>query len=177
MSSGGGAGLSIHQPPRREEHAMPRQYVCLWFDRQAEDAANFYTSVFPNSTIGTVSRYPDDSGERAGEVLTVAFELDGVPYVGLNGGPQFTFDEAISITVDCADQAEIDHYWDALTADGGEEGPCGWLKDKFGLSWQIVPQDWDAIFSTDPDRAARVSAAMMTMKKLDIAALEAAGDA
>ena len=103
---------------------MPRQYVCLWFDRQAEDAAHFYTSVFPNSSIGTVSRYPDDSGERAGEVLTVAFELDGVPYVGLNGGPQFTFDEAISITVDCKDQAEIDHYWDTLTADGGEEGPC-----------------------------------------------------
>jgi predicted 3-demethylubiquinone-9 3-methyltransferase (glyoxalase superfamily) len=156
---------------------MPRQYVCLWFDRQAEDAATFYTSVFPNSSIGTIARYPDESGDRGGEVLTVAFELDGVPYVGLNGGPQFTFDEAISITVDCKDQAEIDHYWDALTADGGQESQCGWLKDKFGLSWQVVPADWDDIFSADPERASKVFAAMMTMGKLDIAALEAAGNA
>ena len=110
-------------------------------------------------------------------MLTVAFELDGVPYVALNGGPQFTFDEAISITIDCKDQAEIDHYWDALTADGGEGGPCGWLKDRFGLSWQVVPENWDDIASGDPDRAAKVFAAMMTMGKLDIAALEAAGNA
>ena len=156
---------------------MPRQYVCLWFDRQAQEAAEFYTSVFPNSSIGTIARYPEGSGERAGEVITVSFELDGVPYVGLNGGPQFTFDEAISITIDCKDQAEIDHYWEALTADGGQESQCGWLKDKFGLSWQVVPQDWDDIFSTDPERAGKVFAAMMTMGKLDIAALEAAGNA
>jgi predicted 3-demethylubiquinone-9 3-methyltransferase (glyoxalase superfamily) len=156
---------------------MPRQYVCLWFDRQAQDAAEFYTSVFPSSTIGTIARYPEGSGERAGEVLTVGFELDGVPYVALNGGPQFTFDEAVSITIDCKDQAEIDRYWEALTADGGQEGPCGWLKDRFGLSWQVVPENWDEIASGDPDRAAKVFAAMMTMHKLDIAALEAAGNA
>ena len=154
---------------------MPRTYVCLWFDDQAEAAAEFYTTVFPDSSIGTVARYPEGSGERAGQVLTVAFELDGVPYVGLNGGPQFTFDEAISITVDCKNQAEIDHYWDALTADGGQEGPCGWLKDRFGLSWQVVPENWDQIASGEPERAAKVFDAMMSMKKLDIAVLEAAG--
>jgi predicted 3-demethylubiquinone-9 3-methyltransferase (glyoxalase superfamily) len=156
---------------------MPRNYVCLWFDRQAQEAAEFYTSVFPNSTIGTIAHYPKGSGDREGEVLTVAFELDGVPYVALNGGPEFTFDEAISITVDCADQAEIDHYWEALTASGGEEGPCGWLKDRFGLSWQVVPQDWDSLYSDDPDRAAKVFAALMQMRKIDIAALEAAAEA
>jgi len=156
---------------------MPRTYVCLWFDTRAHEAAEFYTSVFPRSHIGTVTRYPQGSGAREGEVLTVEFELDGVRYVALNGGPEFTFDEAISITIDCRDQEEIDHYWQALTADGGEEGPCGWLKDRFGLSWQVVPENWDEIASGDPDRAAKVFAAMMTMKKLDIAALEAAGAA
>lgn len=156
---------------------MPRTYVCLWFDTQAEEAAEFYTSVFPNSKVGTIARYPAGSGEREGQVLTVAFELDGVPYVALNGGPQFSFNEALSITVDCADQEEIDHYWEALTAGGGEEGPCGWLKDRFGLSWQVVPENWDEIASGDPQRASKVFAAMMQMKKLDIAALEAAGAA
>jgi predicted 3-demethylubiquinone-9 3-methyltransferase (glyoxalase superfamily) len=156
---------------------MPRTYPCLWFDRQAKEAADFYTSVFPNSQITTVAHYPEGAGERAGEVLTVAFELDGTPYVALNGGPEFAFDEAISITIDCKDQDEIDHYWDLLTADGGEEGPCGWLKDRFGLSWQVVPENWDEIATGDPDRAAKVFAAMMSMKKLDIAALEAAGSA
>jgi predicted 3-demethylubiquinone-9 3-methyltransferase (glyoxalase superfamily) len=156
---------------------MPRNYVCLWFDRQAQEAAEFYTSVFPNSEIGTVSHYPQGSGERAGEVLTVAFELDGVRYVALNGGPEFSFDEAISITVECADQAEIDHYWQALTAGGGEEGPCGWLKDRFGLSWQVTPANWDALYTGDPERAAKVFAALMQMKKIDVAALEAAGNA
>jgi len=112
---------------------------------------------------------------REGQVLTVAFELDGARYLALNGGPDFAFTEAISITIDVADQAELDRYWDALTADGGEEGPCGWLKDKFGLSWQVVPKNWDEIANGDPDRAARVFAAMMQMKRLDIAALEAAG--
>jgi predicted 3-demethylubiquinone-9 3-methyltransferase (glyoxalase superfamily) len=161
--------------PHREETAMPRTYPCLWFDTQALDAAEFYTSVFPNSSIGTVARYPEGSGERAGQVLTVAFELDGAAYVALNGGPEFTFDEAISITIDCKDQAEIDRYWEALTADGGEEGPCGWLKDKFGLSWQVVPEKWDEIASGGGERAAKVFAAMMKMRKLDIAVLEAAG--
>ena len=154
---------------------MPRTYPCLWFDTQAQEAAEFYTSVFPNSVIRTVAHYPEGSGARAGDVLTVAFELDGTPYIALNGGPEFHFDEAISLTIDCKDQAEIDHYWTALTADGGEEGPCGWLKDRFGLSWQVVPENWDEIASGDPDRAAKVFAAMMPMMKLDIAVLEAAG--
>ena len=157
---------------------MPAIIPCLWFAGQAEEAARFYVSVFPNSRVLSVNPAPVGTpGVEEGAVLTVEYELDGARFTGLNGGPQFTFDEAVSFQVDTADQAETDHYWDALTADGGEEGPCGWLKDKFGLSWQVVPHDWDAIFSTDPDRAARVFAAMMTMKKLDIAALEAAGDA
>jgi predicted 3-demethylubiquinone-9 3-methyltransferase (glyoxalase superfamily) len=156
---------------------MPRTYPCLWFDTAAEDAAKFYTATFPNSSIGTVARYPEGSGEREGQVLTVAFELDGAPYLALNGGPEFSFDEAISLMVDCADQAEIDYYWEALAADGGSEGPCGWLKDRYGVSWQVVPKNWDEIASGDPQRAAKVFAAMMTMKKLDIAALEAAGEA
>ncbi|GAA4721170.1 VOC family protein [Pedococcus ginsenosidimutans] len=156
---------------------MPRTYPCLWFDTRAEEAAEFYTGLFPNSKINAVTRYPAGSGEREGTVLTVEFELDGAPYLALNGGPEFTFDEAISITIDVKDQAELDHYWDALTADGGEESMCGWLKDKFGLSWQVVPEHWDQIASGDPERAAKVFAAMMTMRKLDIAALEAAGDA
>ncbi|WP_406832671.1 VOC family protein [Pedococcus sp. KACC 23699] len=155
---------------------MPRTYPCLWFDTDAQPAAEFYTSLFPNSKITTVSHYPKGSGDREGQVLTVAFELDGAPYLALNGGPQFTFDEAISITIDVKDQAELDHYWDALVADGGQESMCGWLKDKFGLSWQVVPEHWDEIATGDPDRAARVFAAMMTMKRLDIAALEAAGN-
>ena len=156
---------------------MPRTYPCLWFDRQAQEAAEFYVSVFPRSTITTVTRYPEGSGERAGEVLTVGFELDGTPYVALNGGPEFSFDEAISLTVDCKDQEEIDYYWEALSSKGGEEGPCGWLKDRFGLSWQVVPENWGEIASGDPDRAAKVFTAMMTMKKLDMAALDAAGRA
>lgn len=156
---------------------MPRTQICLWFDTRAQEAAEFYTSVFPNSNIGTIAYYPKGSGAREGQVLTVTFELDGSRFLALNGGPDFTFDEAVSVVVDCADQAEIDHYWDALRADGGEEGPCGWLKDRFGLSWQVVPAHWDEIASGDPDRAAKVFAAMMQMKKLDIAALEAAGDA
>ncbi|HEX5427385.1 MAG TPA: VOC family protein [Pedococcus sp.] len=155
---------------------MPSTYPCLWFDTRAQEAAEFYTSLFPNSRLGTITNYPKGSGEREGQVLTVAFELDGARYLALNGGPDFSFTEAISITIDVEDQAELDRYWDALTADGGEEGPCGWLKDKFGLSWQVVPKNWDEIASDDPDRAARVFAAMMQMKRLDIAALEAAGE-
>jgi len=154
---------------------MPSTYPCLWFDTQAQEAAEFYTALFPNSRVTTTTTYPKGSGDREGQVLTVAFELDGARYLALNGGPDFAFTEAISITIDVADQAELDRYWDALTADGGEEGPCGWLKDKFGLSWQVVPKNWDEIANGDPDRAARVFAAMMQMKRLDIAALEAAG--
>jgi len=156
---------------------MPRTYTCLWFDDQALEAAEFYTSVFPNSRITSTTRYPAGSGEREGQVLTVDFDLDGVHYQGLNGGPEFHFDEAISICVEVADQAELDRYWEALIADGGEEGPCGWCKDRFGLSWQVVPANWEEVYSGDPARAAAVFAAMMQMGKLDIAALEAAGDA
>jgi predicted 3-demethylubiquinone-9 3-methyltransferase (glyoxalase superfamily) len=153
---------------------MPSTYPCLWFDTQAQEAADFYTSLFPHSRIGTITKYPKGSGEREGQVLTVAFEIDGARYLALNGGTDFTFTEAISITIDVKDQPELDRYWDALTADGGEEGPCGWLKDRFGLSWQVVPANWDEVAGGDPDRAARVFAALMQMKKIDIAALEAA---
>jgi predicted 3-demethylubiquinone-9 3-methyltransferase (glyoxalase superfamily) len=154
---------------------MPRTYPCLWFDTQAQEAAEFYTSLFPNSRIVTVTRYPEGTGDRVGEVLTVSFELDGAYYLALNGGPEFTFDEAISITIDCEDQAEIDRYWDALVANGGQEGPCGWLKDKYGLSWQVVPTGMEEVFSDpDPERAKRAMEAMLKMRKLDIEALRSA---
>ena len=155
---------------------MRKLTTCLWFDTEGEEAARFYTSVFPNSRITGVTHYGSAGPRDEGTVMTVQFELDGMPFVALNGGPDFDFTEAISLQIHCETQEEVDRYWETLS-EGGEEGPCGWLKDKFGLSWQIVPQDWDAIFSTDPDRAAKVFAAMMTMKKLDIAALEAAGEA
>jgi predicted 3-demethylubiquinone-9 3-methyltransferase (glyoxalase superfamily) len=149
---------------------------CLWFDRQAEDAAKFYCTIFPNSKITDVSRYPENlPGDRAGEVLTVAFELDGKSFTGLNGGPQFTFSEAVSFQIEVDTQVELDRYWNALLADGGQESQCGWLKDRFGLSWQVVPTQL-AKLMTSPDRNAanRVAAAMMQMVKLDIAQLEAA---
>jgi predicted 3-demethylubiquinone-9 3-methyltransferase (glyoxalase superfamily) len=154
---------------------MPTTRPCLWFDTQSLEAAEFYVSVFPNSSITTVTHYPQGSGDRAGQVLTVAFELDGSPFLALDGGPDFSFSEAVSFEVPCADQSEIDYYWDALSGDGGETGPCGWLKDRFGLSWQVVPADWDRLYDEDePDKAAKVFAAMMQMSKLDIAALRAA---
>jgi predicted 3-demethylubiquinone-9 3-methyltransferase (glyoxalase superfamily) len=147
----------------------------LWFDTEAEEAAQLYTSLFPNSRIAEVTYYGEAGPREAGLVMTVAFELDGQRFVALNGGPNFSFTEAVSFVVDCADQAEVDHYWDALTADGGEEGPCGWLKDRFGLSWQIVPRRLRELIA-DPDRAKteRVMESMMKMKKLDVAELEAA---
>jgi predicted 3-demethylubiquinone-9 3-methyltransferase (glyoxalase superfamily) len=161
---------------RREERAMPRITPNLWFDTQGLEAAEFYVSVFPNSRIVNVLHYPEDSMRPAGEVLTVEFELDGQEYVAINGGPEFTFDEAISLLINCKDQAEIDHYWEKLT-EGGEEGPCGWLKDKFGLSWQVCPTGMAELFN-DPDksRASRAMKAMMSMKKIDLAALQAAAD-
>ena len=146
----------------------------LWFDGNVEEAANFYVSVFPNSRIVATTRYPEGA-DKAGEVLTVEWELNGNPFVGINGGPQFTFDEAISFQITCDDQEEIDRYWAALTADGGEEGPCGWVKDRFGLSWQVVPDGMAEIFS-DPARAKPAFEAMMKMRKLDLAALRAAAD-
>jgi predicted 3-demethylubiquinone-9 3-methyltransferase (glyoxalase superfamily) len=124
-----------------------------------------------------VTRYPEDAPREAGMVMTVEFELDGQRIVAINGGPQFSFDEAVSLQIDCADQAEVDHYWSALSADGGSEGPCGWLKDKFGLSWQVVPVGMDDVFNDDdPERARRAMAAMLKMGKLDVAELQRAAD-
>jgi predicted 3-demethylubiquinone-9 3-methyltransferase (glyoxalase superfamily) len=153
---------------------------CLWFDTQAEEAAKFYCSVFKNSKIITVSRYPEAGQEihkkPAGSVMVVAFELEGIPFTALNGGPQFKFDEAISFQIMCDSQDEIDHHWYALAKDG-QEGPCGWLKDKFGLSWQVVPSAIPKMMSdADSKKSARVMNAFMTMKKLDLAALRRAFD-
>ena len=153
---------------------MPKITPCLWFDTQGEDAARFYTSIFPSSRIVEVARYGEAGPRDAGTVMVVRFELDGQEFVALNGGPEFTFDEAISFQIDCADQAEVDRYSEALT-DGGEQGPCGWVKDRFGLSWQVVPARLMELLS-DPDeaRAQRAMAAMLEMRKIDIAAVEAA---
>ena len=148
----------------------------LWFDTQAEEAASFYVSVFKNSHIATVNRYPEGAPGPAGTVMTVEFELDGQRFVGINGGPQFTFDEAVSFQINCEDQAEVDYFWERLT-EGGEESQCGWLKDKYGLSWQVVPQGMDEVFAdSDPERAQRAMQAMLGMRKLDLAALQAAAD-
>ena len=149
----------------------------LWFDHQAEEAARFYVSIFPNSKIGRVARYGEAGPGPAGTVLTVDFVLDGQEYTAINGGPEFTFDEAISLLINCADQDEVDYYWNALTADGGEESQCGWLKDKFGLSWQVVPEGWEKLYTSDDKEAAkRALNAMYGMRKLDLAALQAAFD-
>jgi predicted 3-demethylubiquinone-9 3-methyltransferase (glyoxalase superfamily) len=148
----------------------------LWFDTQAEEAAEFYISVFPDSRVVNVARYTEAGPREAGTVMTVEFELDGNRFVAINGGPEFTFDEAVSFQVDCETQEQIDYYWERLS-DGGSEGPCGWLKDRFGLSWQIVPTGMEELFN-DPDqsRATRAMAALLKMGKLDIAALRAAAD-
>jgi predicted 3-demethylubiquinone-9 3-methyltransferase (glyoxalase superfamily) len=157
---------------------MPTTIPCLWFDFVAEEAARHYTSIFPNSSIGAITRYPaqNPTGAAEGTALTVEFTLDGRPYTALNGGPQFPFTEAVSLQIMCADQAEVDHYWERLTQ-GGEEGPCGWLKDRFGLSWQVVPVDWVTMLN-DPDqeRAHRGFQAVMGMKKLDLAEILRAAD-
>lgn len=150
---------------------------CLWFDKEAEEAAKHYVSIFANSRIGSVARYTgegkDIHGKDEGTVMTVEFELDGQRFTALNGGPQFPFTEAISLQVGCADQEEVDYYW-AHLSEGGEEGPCGWLKDRYGLSWQIVPDVLPQLLSGDPEGAARVTQAFMKMKKFDIAALKQA---
>jgi predicted 3-demethylubiquinone-9 3-methyltransferase (glyoxalase superfamily) len=146
----------------------------LWFDTQAEEAAAFYISVFKNSRIVKTTPYTASGPGPEGSTMLVEFELDGQRFVGINGGPMFTFDEAISFEIACEDQAEVDYYWDKLT-EGGEESQCGWLKDKFGVSWQVVPEGMDAIFA-DPDPAAaeRAVQAMFGMRKLDLAALREA---
>ncbi len=148
----------------------------LWFDGQAEQAAHFYTSVFPRSRVVAVTRFPEGAPRPAGSVMTAEFVLDGHRFVALNGGPEFTFNEAVSFQVPCATQDEVDHYWRRL-ADGGREGPCGWLTDRFGLSWQIVPTVLDELITDpDPQRARRVTEAMLGMGKLDIAALQRAAE-
>ncbi|PYC67639.1 hypothetical protein C7C46_30085 [Streptomyces tateyamensis] len=148
--------------------------VCLWFDGQAEEAAQFYVSVFPDGRLGRTARYNEAGPGPEGSVMAVEFEVNGLQFTGLNGGPQFTFSEAISIQIPCADQAEVDYYWDKLT-EGGEEGPCGWLKDRFGVSWQVFPAELIALNSDpDPVKAARTMRAMMQMGKLDLAALRRA---
>jgi predicted 3-demethylubiquinone-9 3-methyltransferase (glyoxalase superfamily) len=153
---------------------MQKITPCLWFDTEGEEAAEFYISVFPNSRIVDVGRYGEAGPREAGTVMAVSFELGGQKFVALNGGPEFTFSEAISFQVSCEDQDEVDYYWNALS-EGGEEGPCGWLKDRFGLSWQIVPTRLMELLS-DPDkeRAQRAMAAMLEMKKIVIAEVEAA---
>lgn len=153
---------------------MTRITPNLWFDTQGEEAAAFYCSIFPNSEIRGVSHSTDAGPRPAGTVLTVDFVLDGQPFTAINGGPQFTFDEAVSFLVECEDQAEIDYYWERL-GDGGAEGQCGWVKDRYGLWWQVVPHDMAAVMSDpDPARAQRVVEAMLQMRKLDVAALRAA---
>ena len=142
--------------------------TCLWFDNQAEAAADFYCSVFKNSTVKNVVRYGDAGPGPKGHAMVVTFELDGREFMGLNGGPIFKFTEAISLVVHCEDQAEIDYFWEKLTADGGQESRCGWLKDKFGLSWQIVPKIIGQLMTGDPERASRVMMSVMPMKKLDL---------
>jgi len=143
----------------------------LWFDTQAEDAMNFYVSLFKNSKVHNVSRGPD------GRAFTVSFELDGQEFMGLNAGPQFKFNEAVSMYVDCADQAEVDYFWNALTADGGEEAMCGWLKDKYGLSWQIVPRQLTELMGDpDPEKSQRVMDAMLKMQRIIVADLQKAYD-
>lgn len=150
----------------------------LWFDTQAEEAAQFYCSVFPNSRVLGVTRYGDAGPGEAGTVMTADFELDGQRFVGINGGPQFPFTEAVSFQITCADQEEVDYFWQKLTADGGQESQCGWLKDRYGLSWQVVPEGMEeALGDADPERARRAMEAMLGMTKLDLAALHRAADA
>jgi predicted 3-demethylubiquinone-9 3-methyltransferase (glyoxalase superfamily) len=149
----------------------------LWFDTEAEDAAAFYVSVFDDSRIVNVTHYTEAGPREAGMVMTVEFELDGQRFVGINGGPQFSFDEAVSFAIECETQDEVDYYWEKLS-EGGEEGQCGWLKDRHGLSWQVVPTGMEELFADpDPDRARRAMEAMLKMSKLDVAALRQAADA
>jgi len=149
---------------------------CLWFNTEAEDAANFYTSVFEDAKVTGISRYGDAGPGEAGTVLTVSFELRGQEFVALNGGPEFAFSEALSFQVSCESQDEVDRFWNALS-EGGEEGPCGWLKDKYGLSWQIIPTALPELLSDhDPERSQRAMTAMLAMHKIDIAELRRAAE-
>ena len=149
--------------------------ICLWFDNQGEEAANFYTSIFKNSSIGSISRYGKEGvefhGMPEGTALVVSFKLNDMNFSALNGGPRFKFNESMSIVVSCDTQEEIDHYWNSLTADGGQESQRGWLKDKYGISWQIIPSILGSLMS-DPTKASRVTMAFMQMKKMDIETLK-----
>ena len=150
---------------------------CLWFDSEGEQAAEFYTSIFPNSKITDIARYGSAGPRPEGTVMTVTFELDGEKFVALNGGPDFTFNEAVSFQVSCKDQTEVDHYWSTLS-EGGEEGPCGWLKDRYGLSWQIIPEALPRLLGDeDKEKAQRVMAAMLEMGKIEVDQLERAAAA
>ena len=154
---------------------MDKLTPCLWFDFNAEEAVEFWLSVFKDGKVIDVTRYGDAMPQHKGKALVIRYELAGQHFMALNGGPQFKFSEAVSLSVNCKDQAEVDRYWAALTAGGGEEGPCGWLKDKFGLSWQVVPEVLPRYLNDpDPARAQRVFAAMMQMKKIEIAKLDEA---
>jgi predicted 3-demethylubiquinone-9 3-methyltransferase (glyoxalase superfamily) len=176
MSSVSLAGQRFPPNERTSSDMKAKITPNLWFDTEAEDAARFYTSVFPNSQIVYVTHYTEAGPREAGMVMTVEFELDGQRFVAINGGDQFTFDEAVSFEITCADQDEIDFYWEKLT-DGGQEGPCGWCKDRYGLSWQVVPTGMEELFA-DPDtsRAERAMRAMLGMRKLDVEALQRAAD-
>lgn len=155
---------------------MPSITPCLWFDGNAEEAAEFYASVFPDCEVGSVTRAPaDNPSTRAGDVLMVSFTIAGRPFTALNGGPQFPFTEAVSFEIDCADQEEVDRYWDALVEGGGEHGPCGWLKDRFGVSWQVVPRQMgDCLAGPDAEGNRRAMEAMLGMGKLDVEGLRRA---
>lgn len=151
----------------------------LWFDDQAEEAVNFYTSLFKKSKIGRIFRYTEEAAEKTGRpvgsVLTIEFEIEGQKFVALNGGPLFKFNESVSFVINCETQEEVDYFWGKLTADGGEESACGWLKDKFGLSWQVTPTALiDMLHDNDPEKAERVMKAMLQMKKIEIPKLKAA---
>ncbi len=149
--------------------------TCLWFDNEAEEAAHYYVSVFKNSSIGKIAHYTEGSPRPAGTVLTVEFTANGHRFVALNGGPEFKFNEAISFQIFCENQEEIDYYWTKLTENGGEPGPCGWLKDRYGVSWQVIPERLDDMISDpDPAKSQRAMKAMLAMHKLDLAALEKA---
>jgi predicted 3-demethylubiquinone-9 3-methyltransferase (glyoxalase superfamily) len=157
---------------------MNNLVTCLWFDTEGEDAANFYTSIFPNSKLGKTTYYGSAGPRAEGTVMTVTFELMGQQFLALNGGPDFTFNQAISFQIMCETQEEVDNYWEKLTAEGGQEGPCGWLNDKFGVPWQVVPTALPRLLEeTDNETSQRVMAAMMNMKKIVIDELEQAAGA
>jgi predicted 3-demethylubiquinone-9 3-methyltransferase (glyoxalase superfamily) len=155
---------------------MPSIVTNLWFDTEAMAAAEYYCSVFPDSGITRVAHYTEAGPGTADEVVTVDLHLDGTPFTAINGGPEFHFTEAVSLLIDCADQAEVDHYWDTLS-EGGETSMCGWLKDRYGLSWQVCPDELGGLMADpDPGRAERAFSAMLSMQKIDIAAVRAAAD-